>query len=69
MNALGSVEVRILISPDGRVIEAQAVSGHMALRSAAVEAAYKWVFNPTVLNGARVKVQGILTFIFTPSEK
>jgi TonB family protein len=65
MNALGIVKVRITISEVGRVIQAKAISGHMALRSAVLEAAYKWVFKPTTLNGVPVKVQGILTFDFT----
>ena len=69
MNALGPVEVRILISETGTVIDAKALSGHMALRGAAVEAASRWVFRPTTINRTPVKVQGILTFIFTPSEK
>ena len=66
MNASGKVEVQIVISEEGRVIEASAVSGHPALRSAAVDAARKWVFKPTMLNGSPVRVQSILNFIFTP---
>ncbi|HKX30321.1 MAG TPA: TonB family protein [Blastocatellia bacterium] len=65
MNALGEVRVRITISEQGKVIEAKAITGHMALRGAAVEAAFRWVFKPTTLNGAPVKVRGILTFDFT----
>jgi TonB family protein len=64
MRAFGTVKVQITISEAGRVIDAKAVSGHQALRSAAVDAAYKWVFKPTTLNGVPIKVQGILTFNF-----
>jgi protein TonB len=67
MRAFGTVRVQVTISESGRVIDAKAVSGHQALRSAAVEAAYKWVFKPTTLNGAPIKVQGILTFNFRSS--
>jgi TonB family protein len=67
MRAFGTVRVQITISETGIVIDAKAVSGHQALRSAAVEAAYKWVFKPTTLNGARIKVQGILNFNFRSS--
>jgi TonB family protein len=67
MRAFGTVRVQVTISESGRVIDAEAVSGHQALRSAAVEAAYKWVFKPTTLNGAPIKVQGILTFNFRSS--
>jgi TonB family protein len=67
MRAYGTVTVQITISESGRVIEAKAVSGHQALRSAAEEAARKWVFRPTTLNGSPIKVQGILSFSFTSS--
>jgi TonB family protein len=67
MGAFGTVRVQITISEMGRVIDARAISGHQALRSAAVEAAYKWVFKPTTLNGAPIKVQGVLNFNFRSS--
>ncbi len=64
MGAYGTVRVQVTISESGRVIDAKAISGHEALRSAAVAAALKWVFKPTTLNGAPIKVQGILNFNF-----
>ena len=67
MNATGSVEVEITISEAGLVIEAKAISGHLALRSAAVEAARKWVFKPPMLNGKPIRVKSVLTFVFVPS--
>jgi len=67
MNATGKVEVEITISEAGLVIDAKAISGHLALRSAAVEAARKWVFKPAILNGAPVRVKSVLTFVFAPS--
>jgi len=69
MNATGTVEVEILISEAGFVVEATAISGHIALRSAAVEAARKWVFEPATINGAPVRVKSVLTFVFAPSAK
>jgi len=67
LGAFGTVRVKVTISETGRVIDARAISGHQALRSSAVEAASKWVFKPTTLNGAPIKVQGILTFNFRSS--
>jgi TonB family protein len=67
LKAYGVVKVQITISEDGRVIDAKAISGHQALRPAAVDAAYRWVFKPTTLNGEAIKVQGILTFYFRNS--
>jgi protein TonB len=69
MKARGTVEVEITISEAGIVIQAKAISGHLALRSAAVEAARKWVFKPAMLNGAPVRVKSVLTFLFAPSAK
>jgi TonB family protein len=64
LNAEGTVQVEVTISEIGLVVEAKAISGHLALRSAAVEAARKWVFNPAIFNDAPVKVKGVLTFTF-----
>jgi TonB family protein len=64
MKAFGTVRVQVTISETGSVIDAKAISGHQALRSAAVDAAYKWVFKPTTVNGEPIKVQGALTFNF-----
>jgi TonB family protein len=69
MNAYGRVEVRIIISPEGKVIEATAISGHLALRSAAVHAARGWVFKPTTIEGVPVNTESILTFVFARGSK
>ncbi|MBP6820183.1 MAG: energy transducer TonB [Acidobacteria bacterium] len=63
--ASGAVQVQVTISEDGRVIDAQVVSGHPLLRDAALQAARQWTFKPTELSGVPVKVQGVLTFNFT----
>ena len=54
------------VSVIGRVIEAKATKGHPVLRAAAEDAARKWVFRPTLLDGKPVKQPGTLTFVFTP---
>ncbi len=69
MNITGIVEVEIIISEKGLVVEARAISGPLALRNAAEEAARKWVFAPAILNGAPVRVKSVLTFDFAPSAK
>jgi TonB family protein len=69
MNATGTVEVEVTISEKGLVVEATAISGHFALRSAAVEAARKWVFKPAIFSDAPVKIKGVLTFTFGPGAK
>ncbi|MCI0391634.1 MAG: energy transducer TonB [Acidobacteria bacterium] len=68
MQAAGSVQVQVMISEEGRVIEVMTVSGHPLLRKPVVDAARKWVFKPTLLNGIPVKVESTLTFVFTLNE-
>jgi TonB family protein len=65
VNASGQVEVQIIISEEGRVIQAKATSGNPLLREAAVEAARQWVFKPAVLNGVPVRTETTLVFGFT----
>ena len=64
----GSVSVEVMIAPDGRVESARAVSGHPIFAKAAVESAYGWRFEPTLLNGTAVRVTGIIVFNFRLSE-
>ncbi len=64
IGASGDVQVQILISETGAVIEASAISGHPVLRKAAEDAARRWVFKPTELEGKPVKQPGILMFKF-----
>ena len=64
IRAQGSVNVQILLDEQGKVISAQAVSGHPLLTSTAREAALRARFTPTFLNGQAVKVQGVITYNF-----
>jgi protein TonB len=64
----GTVTVQVLINEDGRVVSAKAASGHRLLRKAAVDAAYKAKFSPTVISGELVKVAGMLTYDFVYKE-
>jgi TonB family protein len=61
----GQVKVRVLISEEGIVIEAEVVEGNELLREASLAAARSWAFNRTELSGLAVKVEGTLTFNFT----
>lgn len=64
-NISGDVQIDILIGEDGSVTSAKVLGGHPILQQAALKAAKQWKFNPTLLNGSPVKVQGVLTFRFT----
>jgi hypothetical protein len=69
LNITGTVEVEIIVSEIGLVVEAAAISGPLAMRNAAEEAARKWVFAPTILNGEPVRVKSVLTFVLGPIAK
>jgi TonB family protein len=60
----GKVEVQVIISEEGQVIEAIAIRGPELLREVSVQAAKGWEFKPTKAGGVPVKVQGIVTFNF-----
>lgn len=66
VGAQGSVSVQVLIDESGRVVSANAVSGHPLLQAAAVAAARGARFSPTVLSGQPVKVSGVITYNFVP---
>ena len=60
----GPVAVQILVDEAGRVVSAKATSGNPLLQSAAVQAAYRARFTPTLLSGQPVKVTGSITYNF-----
>jgi protein TonB len=64
----GEVSVEVIISPEGRVESTRAVSGHPMFVKAALEAAWGWRFQPTLLNGVPVRVTGVITFVFKLNE-
>lgn len=61
----GTVLIKVLIDESGNVLEAKRLCGPDLLASESEEAARRWKFTPTELNGQPTKVQGILTFHFT----
>ncbi|MCA1592122.1 MAG: energy transducer TonB [Acidobacteria bacterium] len=62
--AQGTVVVQIIVDEDGKVMAAQAVSGHPLLQAAAVKAAREAQLSPTRLSGKPVKVSGVITYNF-----
>jgi protein TonB len=64
VGAKGVVTVEITIDEQGRVISAQATSGHPLLRAAAQGSAYQARFTPTSVSGQPVKVSGVITYNF-----
>lgn len=60
----GQVKVRVIIAETGKVLSADIVSGPKELWLAAIEAARKARFKPTLVGDTAVKVTGILTYDF-----
>jgi protein TonB len=60
----GNVSVQILIDENGKVISAQALSGHPILIPEAQRAAMQARFSPTTLSGQPVKVSGVIIYKF-----
>jgi len=47
----GTVRMRALIGPDGRILNLEVVSGPPELVDASLNAARQWIYKPTLLNG------------------
>jgi TonB family protein len=60
----GAVQINLLVGPDGKVQNLQAVSGPAMLTQAAMEAVRQWVYQPFLLNGQPVAVQTTTTVNF-----
>lgn len=60
----GSVDVNVIVSEDGMVQYAGAVSGHKTLRRATVEAACRSTFRPVLMGGKPVKFSGVISWAF-----
>lgn len=60
----GNVIVFITVDEKGEVAEVQRTNGPELLRRAAEEAARRWKFHPTIINGQPVRVSGYISFNF-----
>lgn len=60
VDAQGTVLVRILIDPEGKVVCATPMSGHPMLKKIAVDTAKKWTFKPFEEQGKAVAVYGLI---------
>ena len=63
-HASGQVQVKVIIDETGKVISAEPLFGPDSLREAAVEAAKRARFTPTLVAGVPSKVSGIIIYNF-----
>jgi periplasmic protein TonB len=61
----GPVVIEAVVSRDGRVIEANVLSGHHFLRGAALKAVRNRQYRPYVVNGSAADVRTIITVNFS----
>lgn len=64
MRVQGVVTVEVILDETGKVVAANATTGPIVLRDAAVQAALKAKFSPTKLSGQPVKVSGVINYKF-----
>jgi protein TonB len=62
---MGIVTVYVEVDPNGAVSTVQSTSGPALLRQAAMDAARRWKFRPTLIDGQAVRVVGFINFNFT----
>ncbi len=61
----GVVTVYLEIDETGSVVAVQRTDGPQLLRQAAIDAARKWKFKPTLVDGQAVRILGFINFNFT----
>ena len=61
----GTVVLHAIIAKDGTVQELKYVSGPPLLVQSAMDAVKQWRYQPTLLNAVPVKVDTVITVIFT----
>jgi TonB family protein len=62
----GRVAVEVVITEEGKVESAKAISGPLLLRSAAVGAALQSTFEPFILSDKPMRVSGFINYHFLP---
>jgi TonB family protein len=62
---VGAIVIEVTVDEAGRVVDARVKCGPDIFAAAALEAARKWRFTPTLVNGVPLKVLGTITFNFT----
>lgn len=61
----GTVRLHIVVGPDGKVLQAEVISGHPLLAQAALDAVRKREYKPILLNGVPVEVDTTVDTVFS----
>lgn len=60
----GTVRVHVVIGTDGKIKEANAISGDSLLTQPALDAVRQWTYRPALLNGQAVEVDSEVVVIY-----
>ena len=61
----GTVRLHVVVSKEGKVLQAETISGIPVLAEAALEAVRKWEYKPVLLNGQPVEVDTTVDVVFS----
>jgi len=61
----GTVRLHIIVGTDGKVLQAEVISGHALLAQASLDAVRKREYKPVLLNGVAVEVDTTVDTIFS----
>jgi TonB family protein len=64
MKITGRVDIEVIVTPDGSIESAKALSGNPLLTAPTLTAIKKWKFNPITVDGQAVKAITTLSFDF-----
>ncbi|MET0752514.1 MAG: TonB family protein, partial [Pyrinomonadaceae bacterium] len=64
----GTTEAEVELDENGNVLRVEQISGNKVLQGAAVVAAMKAKFVPTLCDGAKTRISAVITYTFTPGD-
>lgn len=65
----GTVVLQVIVGQNGAANSARYVSGPIDLKDSAVKAVFEWRYEPTLVNGAPVEVDTMVSVVFPPPVK
>ncbi|MGC2235127.1 MAG: TonB family protein [Pyrinomonadaceae bacterium] len=64
----GTIEVEVELDENGNALRVEQISGNKVLQGAAVVAAMKAKFVPTLCDGVKTRISAVITYTFTPGD-
>lgn len=64
----GTIEVSVELDENGNALRVEQISGNKALQGAAIVAAIKAKFVPTLCDGVKTRISAVIIYTFTPAD-